>query len=191
MNAWHAFLGPRIASTAPPRVVRCSSFLGLAQCRSVDSRHSWLKYAPTSSRLDHQQPKGRSQGAGASMRRRRACGREEPGTCLAADDNRGHSTRLAGDGHANSSPATQGRERPVFGGWLLLSTVPLVWGTYAPSVKYLYDVGEFNSLGDSAGQYPCSCATLSSVHHERTVGACQMRQFFTLSEAVLVGSALL
>ncbi|CAN0596829.1 unnamed protein product, partial [Ectocarpus sp. 12 AP-2014] len=27
-------------------------------------------------------------------------------------------------------------------GLLVLATVPLVWGTYAPSVKYLYQMGE-------------------------------------------------
>lgn len=39
-------------------------------------------------------------------------------------------------------PPTAGGVRSNRSGLLLLSTVPLVWGTYAPSVKYLYQMGD-------------------------------------------------
>lgn len=41
------------------------------------------------------------------------------------------------------------RKRRSARGLLLLSTVPLVWGTYGPSVKYLYDMG-----GDAVASPP-------------------------------------
>ncbi|CAM9089866.1 unnamed protein product [Scytosiphon promiscuus] len=39
-------------------------------------------------------------------------------------------------------PHTGGNKLTERGGLLLLATVPLVWGTYSPSVKYLYQMGE-------------------------------------------------
>ncbi|CBN78017.1 conserved unknown protein [Ectocarpus siliculosus] len=40
-------------------------------------------------------------------------------------------------------PASKGKNiRSERSGLLVLATVPLVWGTYAPSVKYLYQMGE-------------------------------------------------
>lgn len=44
------------------------------------------------------------------------------------------------EGDGGSSPSSKNlTER---GGLLLLATVPLVWGTYGPSVKLLYQMGE-------------------------------------------------
>lgn len=50
------------------------------------------------------------------------------------------------------------------GDLLLLATVPLVWGTYAPSVKYMYDLGEEFSppgLVFNLGSYLVSALTLT------------------------------
>lgn len=48
------------------------------------------------------------------------------------------------DGVGGTSPyrSSSSKNLTERGGLLLLSTVPLVWGTYAPSVKYLYQMGD-------------------------------------------------
>lgn len=49
-------------------------------------------------------------------------------------------------------------------GLLLLATVPLVWGTYGPSVKYLYQMGESTpALLFNFGCYFVSAASLAAV----------------------------
>lgn len=49
-------------------------------------------------------------------------------------------------------------------GLLILATVPLVWGTYGPSVKYLYQMGESTpALLFNFGCYLVSAASLAAV----------------------------
>lgn len=57
-------------------------------------------------------------------------------------------------------------------GLFLLATVPLVWGTYAPSVKYVYDLGDGLSppaLIFNFGCYMFSAATLAGAAWVRSV----------------------
>lgn len=68
----------------------------------------------------------------------------------------------------NSENATSPSRKPIRGtdrrGLLLLATVPLVWGTYGPSVKYLYQMGESTpALLFNFGCYLVSAASLATV----------------------------
>lgn len=56
------------------------------------------------------------------------------------------------------------RGRSDRGGLLLLATVPLVWGTYGPSVKYMYQMGDGPpGLVFNFGCYLVSVATFAAV----------------------------
>ena len=56
------------------------------------------------------------------------------------------------------------RARSNRSGLLVLSTVPLVWGTYGPSVKYLYQMGESTpGLVFNFACYAVSVLTLAAV----------------------------
>ena len=61
----------------------------------------------------------------------------------------------------------EGRERAI--ATLVLLTVPLSWGTYAPAVKYMYDVVQppMPGLVFSAGYYAVASSTLGALSRIR------------------------
>lgn len=77
----------------------------------------------------------------------------------------GQSTFSLGDGDEGKDLSKKkGRRTSNTRGLLLLSTVPLVWGTYGPSVKYLYQMGEPTpGLVFNFGCYVVSVFTLGVV----------------------------
>lgn len=76
----------------------------------------------------------------------------------------GLSSFAPGDGDEGKDLNKKGRRRSSTRDLLLLSTVPLVWGTYGPSVKYLYQMGEPTpGLVFNLGCYVVSVLTLGMV----------------------------
>lgn len=85
----------------------------------------------------------------------------------------------AGGTSANSSSSSSSHSKGLTErrGLLLLSTVPLVWGTYAPSVKYLYQMGDSPpGLLFNFACYVVSVLTFTAVagfnKKQRTTGVC-------------------
>lgn len=79
-----------------------------------------------------------------------------------------------GAGRGGSSSPVGKKQLTERGGLLLLCTVPLVWGTYGPSVKFLYQMGESPpGLLFNFACYVVSLLTLAAAgSFDRRRGAC-------------------
>lgn len=102
-----------------------------------------------------------------------------------ADDGGSPATNAPGkdagaDGRSANDSSSSSRDLTERRGLLLLSTVPLVWGTYAPSVKYLYQMGDSPpGLLFNFACYVVSVLTFTAVasfnKSQRTTGVCVCR----------------
>lgn len=150
MSAWHALATVLVATANVVLSFSCKPSLSPTLLPHSSSSAQLLGYRSTTRHTAHARHRDRAMEQGSSLwwRRHR---KESPGVSIrlspvdtgvpeTAPHNVGPADSSAVGASAQEEDAPRGRSNRS--GLLLLSTVPLVWGTYAPSVKYLYQMGE-------------------------------------------------
>lgn len=151
MSAWHALATVLVASAHVVLSFSCKPGLSptlLPHSSNPAAQH--FGYHSTTRHTARTKHRDRNMEQGSSLwwRRHRKetpsvsvrLGPVDTGVPEVAPHNVGPTDSVEVAASAQQEVAPRGRSNRS--GLLLLSTVPLVWGTYAPSVKYLYQMGE-------------------------------------------------
>ena len=150
MSAWYALATVLVVTAHVVLGFSCKPGLSPTLLPHSSNSAQLLGYRCTTRHTGHTRHRDRTMEQGSSLWWRRH--RKEPSGVSArlspvdtgvpdvAPHNVGPADSSAVGSSGQQQDAPPGRSNRS--GLLLLSTVPLVWGTYAPSVKYLYQMGE-------------------------------------------------